>query len=342
MANAAQDLVNGMYQYSYANPSQPDAFIAGMTPYASGGSMEPGTSANPTPTYTYANGGSAGSAQDVQNAADTAAYYQSQIDNLNGQNGRLDSQLNTGLDNYQNSYNQAKGRLDQQKGFAEQNFNTQTQDNKSQYSRNRSAIQSQTANRANALQRLLGIAGAGNSSAAYEQAPYAAGIQGTRQLDDAQQAYGTNGRNLDMSWQRTLADYNNNSTDLNDKLHNGQNALRSSINQTRASLLGQIQGLGQQRDMAQGSSYQTARNNQAGYQAQINSLLDSIAGLGRQNTTVSTGDVNFAAPDMQQYFLNQGKTGTVQAGNPGTSDVNPIFAPLLNQQRDEFGNLIAA
>jgi hypothetical protein len=320
-------------QFATSSPQSAGQAVTPSLSYGGGGAA---------PAPRYANGQTAASAQAAQDAADTAAYYQQQIDNLNGQNGRLDSQLNSGLQNYQDSFNRSTNRLNEQNALAQRDYNVQTDTNNSQYGRNRSSIIGQTSNRANALQRLLGLAGAGNSSAATEQAPYAAGLQGTQQLTDAQTSYGTNARNLDMNWDKTKTAYKNNQEDLAQQLYSGQNSLRSSINSTRASLLGQIQGLAQQRDMSKGASYTQARNNQGAYQAQINSLLDSIAGLGRQyaNPVVSTGDIKFDVPSLSQYNLKSG-TAPISQSNPGTSSVDPVFAPLLNQQRDQFGNLIS-
>lgn len=306
-----------------------------------GAGVAPTSYSNQYGTYNSA----AAAAQAAADAANTGAYYNDQINNLQGQNGRLDSQLNTGLDNLSNSYNNSLNRMNDQKAKAQGNYNDQTQTNTTQYARNRSAIQGQTASRTSALQRLLGINGAGNSSAAYEAVPYAAGLQGTQQLSDAQTGYATNSRNLDKSWQDTLDTYNNGLQDLGNDKTGKENALRSSINQTRASLLSQIQGLGQQRDMAGGADYITARNNEAGYQGQINSLLDSIAGLGNQYSqpiALKTANVGYNAPDLQTYNLRTQGNTAMSSSNPGTSDVSQVFAPLLGQQRDEFGNLIQA
>jgi hypothetical protein len=297
-----------------------------------------------SPQYYYQNGQTATSAQAAQDAADTAGYYQDQIDNLNGQNGRLDSFFNVANSNIDNSYNQSHNRMDAQYAKAQGNYNDQTQANTTQYSKNRSAIQSQTANRANALQRLLGIAGAGNSSASYEQAPYAASLQGTQQLGEAQTGFATNGRNLDKSWQDTTDSYNNGLVDLNNDAFAKRQSAQQQRDQQRASLLSQIQQLGQQRDMAKGASYTTARANQAGYQTQINNLLNGISSLGSQFSqpvALQTANVGYNAPSLLQYSLKNGtNAANIQGSNPGTSDVNPTFNPLLNQQRDEFGNLI--
>jgi hypothetical protein len=296
----------------------------------------------PAPQAFLPNGQTAASAQAAQDAANSVAFYQDQINQLNGQLPNLDNQLNVGLGNLNNSYNQSANRLDQNKAAGQRDYTTQTTQNEQSYGRNRSNIIQNTGNQTQALQRLLGIAGAGNSSAAYEQAPYAAGLQGTQQLSDAQSAYGNNGIHLDTAWQDTLRQYNNAFEDLNNDKYSKENALRSGIDQSRASLLGQIGQANANKSLASGGSYAQAIAAQTPYRDQVNSLLNSITQLGQQyaNPVLRTDNVAYSAPTLAEYLLNNGTRAVAQSSNPGTSAVDPTFAPLLNQQRDEFGNII--
>lgn len=289
---------------------------------------------------TFADGTSTANAQSVRDASDNSAYYGEQINQLNNSVGRLDSQQAAGQSNIENSYNSSYNRLNTQKSQAQQNYDIQSQDNTSGYSRNRSAIGTRTASRANALQRLLGIAGSGNSSAAYEAAPYAAGLQGTQDLNDAQTNYATNSRNLDLGRKSFLDSYDTNLTDLNQQKYSQTNKLKSSIATTRAGLLDQLRTANVYRDMSNGSSYGTAAAAQAGYGTQVNNLLNSIGDLGRQyeNPVIQTGNVALNVPSLAQYSLNRGGAPTTNQG--GTSSVDPTFSPILNQQRDRFGNII--
>lgn len=303
------------------------------------------TSPTNTGAYTgggsYATGGSAGGGAAAAPASDpaTAAYYQQQIDQLNSQNGRLDSQLNTGLANLSNSYNTQSNRLNDQKGIAQRNYNDQTQQNMQGYSNTRNGIMSNTRSTANALQRLLGMNGAGNSSAALEQAPYAAGLQGSTNLNQAQQSYNTNTNALTHSWEDTQKQYSNAFDDLNNQKYSQENSLRSSIAQTRANLLDQIASAGVNKSLALGQNYAQAQAARTPYQQQINSLLDSIAGLGNQyaNPVLKAGDVNFSAPTLGQYSLGQQAQINNQTG--GAGDLNPSFISLLTgNQRDKNSN----
>lgn len=297
----------------------------------------------PPTTYYNPDGSAAASQKAAQDAAATSAFYNGLIGQLQGQYGNLDNQQNVGLSNIGNSYNNSANRLNQQKGYAQQDYTDQTNTNDKTYSNNRAHIAQNTNSQAQALQRLLGINGSGNSSAAYEQAPYAAGLQGTQQLNDAQQTYGLNGINLDKSWQRTLDQYTNNFNDLNNQRYAQENGLKQSIAQTRADLLGKIGSAQSNVALANGGSYQQAMAAQQPYQDQVNSLLGQITNLGNQyaNPVVRTGDINYQTPALSQYLLNQGVKPIDQNTGAGTSAIDPTFAPILDQKRDQFGNVIA-
>jgi hypothetical protein len=253
------------------------------------------------------------------------------MDQLNSQNGRLDSQLNTGLGNLTNSFNQQDNRLNQQKANAQDTFNTQNQQNMQNYANTRNGILSNTRATSNALQRLLGLNGAGNSSAAFEQAPYAAGLQGSQNLNQAQQSFSNNGTALNKSWRDTQQQYSNALDDLNNQKYSQENSLRSSIAQTRANLLDQIASAGVNKNLALGQNYAQAQAARTPYQQQINSLLDSITGLGNQyaNPVLKAADVNFTAPSLSQFGLGQQATIQNQTGAGAAGDINPSFLSVL-------------
>lgn len=305
----------------------------------------------PPPQYYYSNGTSAGTGAAAQaavrQAADTAAFYQGQIDSLNSRAGQLDNIQNVGLQNYQNSYNQNANRLDYSKAQARNQYDTSLSNNQQQYARNRTGIVTNTQANVNALQRLLGMNGAGNSSASYDLVPYAAGLQGTHQLADAQNVYGQNGLNLDNNWKNYQTNWDNTKTNLDQQNYAGQNSLRASIAQQRANILDAIATAATNRDYAKGASYQTALANQGGYRDQVNNLLSQISSLGNQyqNNILRVTDPTYTTPTVNQWLLNQNLGPLARTTSPGagTSDVNPIIAPILtNQKRDPFGNVIRA
>lgn len=269
-----------------------------------------------------------GGGTSASGAGSGASINSGVIDQLNGQLGQLDQQQGVGLNNLQNSYQTSLNSLDQQNQLAGNQYNTQKQQNTQSYLNNRNNIIANTNSQANALQRLLGINGAGNSSAAYEQAPYAAGLQGTQNLNQAQTTYGNNGANLQNAYDQTEQQYGTGKDNLNQQLYAGQNSLKSSIAQTRANILSQLA---------------TAQNSPTAYTGQINDLLNQITQLGSQyaNPVLSAPNLSYNPATLANYSLGAQSSGN-SAANPGTSDVNPTFLGLLGQQRDQYGNLVTS
>lgn len=271
-----------------------------------------------------------------------AAYYQDTINQLTPQLGQLDNQQNIGLQNIGNSYNLAQNRADQQQAADQRNYQTQLGQNQQSYINNRNSILQNTLTQQNALQRLLGIAGSGNSSAAYEQAPYAAGLQGSQQLFGAQNAYGQNENSLNTGWNDYTRNFQNSLQDLKNQKYQQQQNLQSSIAQTRANLLNQIAQANVYRDVAQGQNYQTALNARAPFQSQINNLLSQITQLGNQwqNPQIQTGPVTYQAPAMNNFGFQAGPAPTSQNDANNSGDVLPSFLNVLQPKRDQYGQVV--
>lgn len=285
-----------------------------------------------------------GATQPVGDAA-TAAYYDDAVRSLESQIARLDDQQRIGLENVLNSYNRGRNRLSEQRGIAERDYGTNRDRNVNNYLGARNGIMQNTRATANALQRLLGLNGAGYSSAALESAPYAAALQGTQNLSGAQRTYGDNEASLATAWGDTERGYNNSVEDLDSQRYQQENNLRSSIAQTRASLLDRISQGKIQAGMARGENYQTAAAGRGDYQSQIDSLLDQITGYGRQyaNPVLNTGNVSYKAPTQAQFSLDRFAAPTPTNNSGAQSDLSPTFLGLLTGQqgeRDEYGNLI--
>lgn len=271
----------------------------------------------------------------------TAAYYNDQSSQLQNTLGGLDAQQAVGLGNLQSSYNNQANRLDQQNAAAKRDYETNAQQNQQGYSNNRNAVVNNTRATANALQRLLGLAGSGNSSAAYEQAPYAAGLQGSIDLRNAQQNYSNNQNSLDTNWQDTQRAYSNAFDDLNSQKYQQENGLRSSIAQTRAGLLNQIGQAQVNAGLANGQNYQQAVAARAPYQSQIDDLMSQITNLGNQyaNPVLRTPDIKYASPSLNP-FLTSKQAQISPLVSAGGGDISPTFLGLLANKRDNFGNAL--
>jgi hypothetical protein len=307
-----------------------------------GGAANDAGTYDPTsaPLYngSWTGGGGIATAAAPSSDPDTAAYYQDMMNQLQGQNGRLDGQLNTGLSNLQSSYNTQANRLGESQAVANRNYDTQTQQNMQGYSNTRNGIISNTRSTNNALQRLLGLNGAGNSSAALEQAPYAAGLQGSQNLSQAQQNYSTNMTGIKTAKEDADRNFKHAYEDLDSQKYQQENSLRSTIAQTRASLLDKIAQAGSNKEMALGKSYSQAQATRTPYQQQINSLLDQITGLGSQyaNPVLRAQDVALKQADLGDYSL--GKQAQIQNQGGGAGNLDPTFLTLLTQKDKERNN----
>lgn len=314
------------------------------------GRLAPGSSiygatliSDPNPGGGSTTGGSStgGSSQPVGDP-NLVAQYADTVRKLQGQVGQLDATQNVGLSNLQNNYTNSSNRLNEQWGVAQRDYNTGKQDTERGYQSARNSAATNARNKLSALQRLLGVNGAGNSSAAQEAVPLAVAQNATQEIAPVQSTYATNRRNQDTNLQDTERNYKNNQADLQHQLFAQQQALRQSIAQTRASLLSQIYQAQIQQAVAGGADYASAAAAQGGITNQVNSLLAQITQLGNQwqNPVVSTGDVKYTAPDLGQYLLGE-TAGIAQPGVPGSDSVNPLFVPLLGQ-KDEEQNLVGA
>lgn len=287
----------------------------------------------PTPAYLQADSyGSSAPAYDpyaAQRAAQQAAtnrYYDQQAALLQNQLGTLDTQRAVGQGNIDNSYNTSFNRLNQQKAIAERDYGIGVGDQEQGYGSARNAVASNVRARQNALQRLLGIAGSGNSSAAFDAVPLATAREGTAQLAPVQTTYYQNRRNLDNNWNDTLMNYGNSQEDLNNQRAGQRNQLESSIAQSRADILSRLSGIDQQRGVAPNQSYTD----------QIMSLVNQIAGLGGQyNGTVALrNDLKFEAPDLAKYAL--GPQTPISQQTPQNQGVDPTLLPVLAKKEDQL------
>lgn len=305
------------------------------TNYENGFALRTGASTAPSTTTTTSYSQPVGDPNLVAQYADTVRQLQGQV-------GQLDTTQNVGLGNLTNNYNNSVNRLNEQWGVAQRDYNTGKQDTERGYQSARNSAATNARNKLSALQRLLGVNGAGSSSAAQEAVPLAVAQNATQEIAPVQSTYATNRRNQDTNLEDTQRNYQNNQADLSHQLFAQEQALRQSIAQTRASLLSQIRQAQIQQAVAGGSNYASAAAAQGGIANQVNSLLAQIAQLGNQwqNPVVRTGDIKYAAPDLGQYLLGE-TAGIAQPGVPGSDSVNPLFVPLLGQ-KDEEQNLVGA
>lgn len=294
-----------------------------------------------TPSYAQQQATAQAAAQAAQNASQAAAY-DSQAGQYQSQLGQLDPSQATALSNLQNQYNGQYNTAQDQFAKAQRDYNTSVANNTNSFLGTKDSILNNTRANANALQRLLGLNGAGNSSAALEQAPYAAALQGTQNLNGAQQTYAQNQAGLDTNFSDTKDNYKKTLDDLQQQLYQNQNATKASIAQQRASLLNNLSQAKINAAVTRGASYDTAKA-QNNYDGQINDLLSQITGYGNNYASpiALKNNVTYTAPTAQSYSL--GQQAVASNGQSGaTGDISPTFLNLLTGRRDQYGNPLAA
>lgn len=260
------------------------------------------------------------------------AAYNAQANQYQDAYNALDGQLQAGIGNLQNGYNSNLNTLNDNNAVATRNYNTSVGQNTQNFLSTKNNINTTTRNNANSLQRLLGLNGAGNSSAATEAAPYAAALQGSQNLNGAQTTYANNQANLDTSFGDTKRAYEQKLKDLDQSLFAGKQGLQSQIAQQRVNLLNQITG-------AKTLAGDTSGNNQRSQQ--VKDLLASLTGLSNNYASPVQVDtnLNYTAPTAQDYSL--GSQAVASNGQSGAaSDIANPFLSLLTQKRDQYGQPI--
>jgi hypothetical protein len=218
------------------------------------------------------------------------AWWQSMIGQVDDQIGRLGHQADIGHQNISDSFNSAFNTLTNQKTSAQNQYNTTVDRTKQDNLTAKDGIDSSVRNGLTGLQRLLGMYGAGNSSATEIMAPYAAGYEGNQQRAQVNNAFGRNMQDLDTNWNNTNQQFDDSFGALNTDRTNRDRELDAKLDGTRASLLGQKGTYQQNMGMAP----------DAGIRTQIDALGHQVDDLGRTQT-FTPKLVNYQAPNLQSY-----------------------------------------
>lgn len=288
-----------------------------------------------SPTYAAAPIYSAPAPPPIDYAA--IAQFDQQIGNVNAGIGRLPNQLNIGNQNLQDAYNSSLNSLLQDKANANQQYQTGKTQDSQQYVGAKNTIGQNAGNSLNGLERLLGMHGAGGSSAALYSGPQAVAQLASQQRSGAGQTFGANEQGLDTTWNNYLLGEQKNEKSLGDQLTNQKNSLQSQIDSTRANLLQSLASLqGQRASAAHGNPTSAAQP----YLDQANSYLSQADNLGAQVPVYQTTPVTYQAPSAQSYTVNPFAPPTAQ-GQGISEGVSPSLSFLLNNGQKQQNPLSA-
>jgi hypothetical protein len=299
--------------------------------------QSPTPDSNPQPSGGVLTSGTGGSTT-VDPAV--AAFLGQQIGAVQSQIGALPDQLAVGRSNILSSANDALNREGLSFGQAERDYNTnknQTiQDELSAKQNIDTGVRQQT----NALQRLLGLAGSGTSSASQILAPYAAGRQGNIQRSQVQTGYGRNLGALDTAWGDTTQAHKQNINDVNSQEFQNEQSLANNINNTKASLLQTLAGLTLQQSQAAGTSLSDAQAAAQPYMQQIADIIKGSAALGAQykNPISLAAPSVFQAPSLDAYNYDVSAPPVSSTDVTYGDQVTPYITSLL--QNKDKSNLV--
>jgi len=249
------------------------------------------------------------------------AYYQDQINQVNGALGRIGNQRNIGNQNIDSSYNAAFNKLVGQNAAAERDYGVKRQGTIDDNVAARAKVDQNVSRQSAGLRRLLG----NSSSAALFAAPRAVANEGNTQLGDIQTAYSRNLQGLDTANEDRKRNFQDQSSDLQTQTQIQRNALQSALAEKEAGLIDQLSQLQLQKSQAAGQDYNAARAATQGNNARVNALLAQIDQLGLNPSIAAKGDLRFNAPDLAQY---------------NTSNIDVSAASPAQAQAGQFYNLL--
>ena len=292
----------------------------------------------PTPTPSNPQGGgyyNPQAAAEAKARADEIAKYREQERVAAEGLGRLDRQRDIWRGNVENNYanqlNDLENSYTQSKGAYEMN----KRDSEAQNRAVRSQIMEDANNQTNSLRQMFAAGGAGDSSAAQIVAPWAVGLEASRNAGSAQDAFARDRRNQDLELASATNAYNKNKKDWETNRQDALNNVDSQIESSRIDLNNRIMDARQKQKTANGQGLQSAIDQTRDLSNQISNSQNRILDLSKE-TPKALEKVEFKAPKLSDYSENvQGVK--VDSGNPdqaGLQDqLDPRLAALLDPNK---------
>ena len=274
-------------------------------------------------------------AAEAKARADEIAKYREQERVATEGLGRLDRQRDIWRGNVENNYanqlNDLENSYTQSKGAYEMN----KRDSEAQNRAVRSQIMEDANNQTNALRQMFAAGGAGDSSAAQIVAPWAVGLEASRNAGSAQDAFARDRRNQDLELASATNAYNKNKKDWETNRQDALNNVDSQIESSRIDLNNRIMDARQKQKTANGQGLQSAIDKTRDLSNQISNSQNRILDLSKE-TPKALEKVEFKAPKLSDYSENvQGVK--VDSGNPdqaGLQDqLDPRLAALLDPNK---------
>ena len=274
-------------------------------------------------------------AAEAKARADEIAKYREQERVATEGLGRLDRQRDIWRGNVENNYanqlNDLENSYTQSKGAYEMN----KRDSEAQNRAVRSQIMEDANNQTDSLRQMFAAGGAGDSSAAQIVAPWAVGLEASRNAGSAQDAFARDRRNQDLEFASATNAYNKNKKNWETNRQDALNNVDSQIESSRIDLNNRIMDARQKQKTANGQGLQSAIDQTRDLSNQISNSQNKILDLSKE-TPKALEKVEFKAPKLSDYSENvQGVK--VDSGNPdqaGLQDqLDPQLAALLDPNK---------
>lgn len=326
-ASAYSQVADGKGGYNY--------FLNGTTPvtvqqYNQGTGKNVSATATSTPGAVLGDSTTSGSSSG-SSAVDpaAAALYNQEAGSYESQLGDLDPVLAQTLSDIGSGYNTAVNSQGQSMADATQDYNTTKGNDLKGETQTLDSISGNTRAQGNALQRLLGLAGSGNSSASEVAAPYLVNQAGATANGQAQTTFGENQQALDTNFARAQRNNQTALSGLAQQEFAAQNqAKASNANQKAGVLQSIITALGNFGSAAGNSQGATSAALQP-YIDQLNSAAQAGAGFtGQYAAPVYATNPNvYSAPSLASYNAGVTAAPTTAAAPAPNAGQNVTVAP---------------
>ena len=274
-------------------------------------------------------------AAEARARADEIAKYREQERVASEGLGRLDRQRDIWRGNVENNYanqlNDLENSYTQSKGAYEMN----KRDSEAQNRAVRSQIMEDANNQTNSLRQMFAAGGAGDSSAAQIVAPWAVGLEASRNAGSAQDAFARDRRSQDLEFASATNAYNKNKKDWEANRQDALNNVDSQIESSRIDLNNRIMDARQKQKTANGQGLQSAIDQTRDLSNQISNSQNKILDLSKE-TPKALEKVEFKAPKLSDYSENvQGvKVDSGNTDQAGLQDqLDPRLAALLDPNK---------
>lgn len=274
---------------------------------------------------TTSGGGSGYSAEDL-------AFLDSQIAQLQGRYGAIDTAYDQGLKGVENSYNKNVSDTNFSRTRSLEDLQLKDTANEDAYKGANERNQRYASTLADSVRRKIGMASGQNSSAYLYDAPGAVAKDANEKQAGIVEDYGQNFANLQLTKKRANEDYQKLLDSLAEQRQQKQYGLETGIQEQRQGIDQQLAGLAAERAKLLGGGYGETRIAQQPYIDQYNQRQQAITSLfDKYNPTFQKQEVKVDTPTLKDYVVN--RTGI-------NGQRVPTYEPYTNYlKKDEEQNV---